>query len=218
MSLRHSDTAAEIEIGKFLDKYFYPKFNNEKNKVIRVFDRSLQLKGIDVIFEKTNGNRYFLDEKAQVHYINKKLPTFAFEIDSIQRGNITPGWFLNQDYVTTHYVLIWITSNPEYDENTVLTADDIKSLEILIVDRKTLINKLLSYMSLEDINKKSKDIRTRQFAGKGEKIASIGNWYYTKHLQEKPINIVLYKNFLIDICERHYTVDKNELKTLKGKK
>lgn len=218
MSLRRSDTAAEIEIGKFLDRYFYPRFNNGENKVIRIFDRALQLKGIDVIFEKTSGNKYFLDEKAQVHYINKNLPTFAFEIDSIQRGNLTPGWFLNQHYETTHYVLIWINANKEYDEKKVLTCDSIEFLDVMIVDRKKLITNLNSIISIQNIQNISHFLRSNNVFGKGEKIASIGHWYYTEYLEEKPINIVLYKCFLIDICERHYIVDKNELKTLKGRK
>lgn len=218
MSLRYSDTLAEVEIGKFLDKYFYSELTNNDCSFNRVHDKSLQLKGIDVICEQKNGRIFYLDEKAQVHYINKNLPTFAFEVDSIQRGHLTQGWFLNPRYETTHYVLTWITATKDYDKTNILTFDNIQSLKVITVSRGKLLKHLNSIISLENIKKKSCYLRENNCFGKGEKIGSIGHWYYTNHLDERPINIVLYKHFLIDICNGHYTIDKDSFKALKIKR
>ena len=56
------DLKKEIEIGKFLDKYFYPKLNSiYKNCEIidtkRILDLDKQHRGIDLTIEYENGKR-----------------------------------------------------------------------------------------------------------------------------------------------------------------
>ena len=76
-SKRSSDSAAEGVVARFLDLYFYPNIRSDWK---REEEREAQLLGVDVTLETDSGS-IALDEKAAVHYENKELPTFAFEIN-----------------------------------------------------------------------------------------------------------------------------------------
>ena len=112
MSRREQDTNAEREVSKFLDKYFY---NEHVDNFIRFDDINHQFRGIDVKFSINELKDTIVDEKAQIDYVNKHLPTFAFEIDFIDAGNnYRKGWFLDDSKQTQFYLLIWITSKKPY--------------------------------------------------------------------------------------------------------
>lgn len=49
-------------------------------------DEQGQRSGTDVEFTGADGRVYYVDEKAQLHYLNQNLPTFAFELLSFQKG------------------------------------------------------------------------------------------------------------------------------------
>ena len=80
-SLFAADLTAEKEVSKFLDKYFY------RTVMVKDFHRYTskdeQLKGKDVKFTFAKFKEIIVDEKSQGHYVNKDLPTFAFEIQYI---------------------------------------------------------------------------------------------------------------------------------------
>lgn len=110
-SFRNQDMRAEQRLGEFMDAYFYSKLKSKNGapiSFIRMSDRDSQLKGIDVCIE-TDGRKMLIDEKASVYYSNAMIPTFAFELDSIQRGHTEPvqGWFINDELMTEYYMLIW---------------------------------------------------------------------------------------------------------------
>lgn len=74
------DKRKEELFAKWLDKYYYSTKIPPSKKITRIYDEKLQKVGIDVIVESGRGNIFYIDEKATLHYINKNIPTFAFEI------------------------------------------------------------------------------------------------------------------------------------------
>jgi hypothetical protein len=67
----------EKEIAHFLDEFFYPKIASFTK---RYSSKEDQLIGKDILIETTKTGRVIVDEKAATHYINKDIPTFAFEL------------------------------------------------------------------------------------------------------------------------------------------
>lgn len=86
-SRRNQDMTSESELGKFLDKYLYKELlkSGAFKSITRETEKEVQLNGVDVTCVATNGAVYRIDEKAQLYYINKNLPTFAFEVDFFTR-------------------------------------------------------------------------------------------------------------------------------------
>ena len=78
-SRKRTDMAAEAELAAFLDLYLYQPLLQEGHfiSIKRQQDRNQQLLGIDVEAE-TKNRKYRIDEKAQLYYINKDLPTFQY--------------------------------------------------------------------------------------------------------------------------------------------
>ena len=76
MSHRKRDSHVEKQVSDFLDCYFCPKIVKNFS---RYHDKTNQLNGIDV-FSIDNHKKLIVDEKAASHYINKDIPTFAFEL------------------------------------------------------------------------------------------------------------------------------------------
>lgn len=87
-SLRKSDSIAEQALGAFLDEHFYETLHKRDAgfEYERVHDRKRQLKGMDVIVNY-HGNRIVIDEKSALHWINRNLRTFSFELSSLQSGH-----------------------------------------------------------------------------------------------------------------------------------
>ena len=93
-SRRTEDMSAEGQLGIFLDRYLYSRLE-EAGRIRsfrRVRDRSGQLRGTDVILTAPEGGALRLDEKAQLYYLNRDLPTFAFELSFLLQGKEVPGW------------------------------------------------------------------------------------------------------------------------------
>jgi len=199
MSLRIQDSKAEFEVSKFLDKYFYPKFYPNRE---RVSDKVNQLNGIDVIIDIPEIGKVAVDEKAAVHYVNKGIPTFAFEVDfRLNTGELVEGWFLSKSKTTQYYLLIWVWA----DKDKGFDYDDISKLEVILIDRFKVQKALLNYgMSENTINEISKTLRERNIAGVHHKDFSKPFYFYlTSHLSENPLNIILKKDFLIQNSIHH---------------
>ena len=90
-------------MARFLDLYFYPNIRSDWK---REEEREAQLLDVDVTLETDIGS-IAVDEKAAVHYVNKDLPAFAFEINYYKKGDLVGGWFWIPK-VTEWYLLIWI--------------------------------------------------------------------------------------------------------------
>lgn len=202
MSLRNSDTKSEIAVAKFLDTHFYPKytFNNE-----RVSDFETQMKGVDVVFDIGDLKAIRVDEKAAVHYVNKDLRTFAFEINFFRTSNIlTEGWFYDKSKVTEYYLLCWIWAKKEKYFN----ADDITKLDIILISRTKIISMLSEFgVNYETAKTTAENLRKNGISGPHEKVSNKPFYYfYTDKLSEKPINIVIQKFKLIELSTCYKTI------------
>lgn len=86
-SKRKEDMKAEQELGRFLDDYFYNRLKEEHPTVCyeRQYTKQTQMDGIDVVVQTDETPIMYIDEKVSIYYRNTMLPTFAFEINSIQK-------------------------------------------------------------------------------------------------------------------------------------
>jgi hypothetical protein len=191
MSLRVSDSLAEKQISIFLDKYFYPKYYPRYQ---RVTELDLQLKGIDTILD-ISGTSLLCDEKAAIHYVNRGLPTFAFEIDfRLPNGNLVDGWFISGDKKTQLYLLSWVWASKDKG----FTAEDIIKLEIIVISRQQLVEELFKLdITEKTLKSKSQEIRSSNMTGAIEKNENPFYFYLTTRLNENPLNLIIKKNFLI---------------------
>jgi len=95
--------------------------------------------GIDVQFDYTNICNMLVDEKAAVHYVNKDLPTFAFEINFLlSSGQLVDGWFYDKDKSTQYYLLAWLWAK----NDTGFKAEEITNADLVIINRKRITDML----------------------------------------------------------------------------
>lgn len=195
MSLKSSfksDLQKEKFLGVLLDSYYNKYLKNYNFK--RVNDLKSQLKGIDLIFtSKENGQRFFVDEKAQLDYINEDLPTFAFELSYFKNEQPKKGWLFDADKVTDFYALI-----------TGIYADEpqqFTSCKITFVNRAKLI-RFLNDLGLTETFLLKTMQTTSDFHGK-KKIQGLnqkneGYLFFSRfNKAEKPVNLILKLDFLI---------------------
>ena len=207
-SRRSADMAAEAELASFLDEYLYAPLLAEGHfeSISRVHDKEHQLKGVDVVVTtgKTTGN---IDEKAQIYYVNKNLPTFAFELQFLKYGEVIEGWFLNDGLSTDYYLLIWpqATTDSIYE----LTKETFTRLDALMISKKKLRSRLEELgLSKAVLMQKAAELRRNRVYGKtatGHK----GIYYYlsdSRKYVEAPINIVVSKAILQELATAHYEV------------
>lgn len=208
ISRRKSDMGAESEMAKFMDKYFYAPLLAEGafSSIQRITNPDMQKSGIDVI-ATYKGKEFFLDEKAQLYYINKDLPTFAFELEYLMDGKPRTGWLLNEQLRTTHYLLLWPFATVEKAQQ--LTADRITEVSGLLITKK----KLLQYLDSHGLNqlalrKMVVDVRKSRQYGKID-IHKSGVYLFAsdpKDYSEAPINIVVRREELNKIAEARYLI------------
>lgn len=197
MSKFEKDLDQEGILSQYLDKIYKKIGINFK----RESNINEQHKGVDLII--TQGAKdSIVDEKAQLHYLNKDLPTFAFELNYLKGNTLNKGWLFDSNKKTEYYFLITgIYLKEGIYELT--THHDIDSVKITKVDRA----KLIEYLKSIGLDKKrldgyADDIRRDKLYGKNEikeldKITQ-GNVYFTMGLDEKPINLVLKLKYLVE--------------------
>jgi hypothetical protein len=194
-TLRQSDSAAEIEIGKFLDKFFYV---DHVTNFSRYNDINQQMSGVDVKFDYRNQTNMLVDEKAAAHYVNKDIPTFAFEINFLlNSGQLVDGWFYDGNKLTQYYLLGWIWAKKDKG----FTMDDITKLDIMIINRLSIIEYLSQNgLTRENANRISNEIRKKGDFGAYEKSSDKSYYFfYSPQLSEKPVNIIIKKNALLNL-------------------
>lgn len=192
-----SDLNQETILSKYLDGVYHgKKFDFE-----RIADLNKQHLGIDLIMV-IESNQYLIDEKAQLHYINKDLPTFTFELSYLKRGQLKEGWLFDDKKQTQYYFLITgiFLKN---GKNKLATPDDIAKVKITSVNRHKLIKHLASInLNKEKLFQYDADLRAQKSYGKNHiselNSNSEGLIYFTKHLNEKPLNLQLRLNYLIE--------------------
>jgi hypothetical protein len=191
MSLFEKDLAKEIILGGFLSEHYH----KENLQTTRVHDKKLQLKGVDIILEK-DGLQYKIDEKAQLHYINKDLPTFALEINYLKNDILKNGWLFDNNKVTEIYAFIF--SIHLIEAKTVITKqEDIKSCEVIFVNRLTLLQALAkNELDFNTCNYHSHLLRSNKEDLKKITFSNEFNFQISSHLSEKPVNLIVKKSFL----------------------
>lgn len=221
MSRRLQDMKAEQELSIYLDKYFYPKIsvNGSIKSIDRITDINLQMKGVDVqisFYQSTN--ILYLDEKAQLYYINNNLPTFAFEIDFLNRSKqLTQGWLYNPNYITDYYLLIYpnaVTSNISE-----ITHNDFTNTELLFISRNAILDYLHNNgLDMNNIIQISNDIRLNNKYGK-TLIPNVNDFWFilsdSKFYSETPLNIVIRRKVLNELALHIYSVNQNIFNILK---
>lgn len=218
MSRRTQDMHAEQELAKFLDENLYP-FLEESYKDLhweRNHDINAQLRGIDGYLH-VGLDTSIVDEKATLYYINRNLPTFAFEIDSYQKGHLTPGWLFNENYETDYYLLIY-----PYSKNSDLVTikwTDYTKATCLLIRRKKIINFLRKKgFTQQRIEQDATFYRSKGVSGKII-IHGIDDFYYyislSNQYSETPFNVIIYRHILEELSVHVYDVTPHGVKTVK---
>lgn len=186
-SLRRKDSSDEKVLQPFLDAVYA----NMGLDFCREERKEEQLAGIDVII-RFRDKEYFIDEKAATHYVNKGLNTFAFELNFLHNGMTIPGWLFDENKLTTHYFLV------SEIESSSAHVEDLTVFRLVSVNRE----KLLAFLRekqwgkkflTERVNKVMED-RARYVLSPSNPEARV---IKTRHLQEKPLNLVIVLDDLI---------------------
>ncbi|MDA7803900.1 hypothetical protein N8987_04925 [Crocinitomix sp.] len=193
------DLNKERILGEYLDGIYARIFNKTKFLVSRITERNEQLKGIDLRIEKLDDSSiFYVDEKAQLDYINFNLPTFAFETSYLKYGSYREGWLYDESKLTQYYFLV---TQIHATIGTDITQG-IRKLKIHSVDR-TKLQTLLGQRGLDKavLEKYDSEIRESNVDGK-IKIKELDNvsegafHFSRKNKSESPINLVLKLSFL----------------------
>ncbi|TMM59046.1 hypothetical protein FEE95_06325 [Maribacter algarum] len=194
MSLFIGDLAKEKLLASFLDA----KYIELQLKFERIHELKLKKKGVDLVY-KHKGKRFYIDEKAQLYYPNVILPTFTFELSYLKKGIEKEGWLLDENKITTHYFLVIgiYTVHPTDFEQGFTNA------KIISVNR----NKLLAFLdsiglSLPKLKTYNQELRNQRECPQKVAINELfiktqGCLFYSKQLEEEPINLQLRIEFLI---------------------
>ena len=191
------DFAAEKVLAEYLDAFYQKK----QYPIRRVFDYEAQMQGVDLVYEKED-TTYLIDEKAQIHYLNRDLPTFTFELSYFNKDKeLKQGWLFDKSKKTDLYFLV-TGIMLKHNKAKLTTPQDIDHLKLTVVDRLLLINFLgglgLNKNVLFEMDKslrkakKYGKVAIDQLDPKKE-----GLIYFTEHLQEKPMNLQLRLSFLL---------------------
>jgi len=186
-----ADLSKEKKLTPLLDSYYQKHLKQYCFE--RISDLKKQLQGIDLILkDKNSGKPFFVDEKAQLDYVNESLPTFAFELMYLKNNVQKQGWLFDASKKTQFYALV---TSIYSDEDDVFT-----SCNITFVNREKLIQHLeevgLSQKRLERIISENHSIHgklnLKQLNPKSEGYL----FFSTKNKAEKPINLILKLDYL----------------------
>lgn len=183
-----SDLQKEKKLTLLLDSYYQSKL--KQYSFVRVSDLKQQYEGVDLLFKhKEKDASFYIDEKAQLDYINEDLPTFAFELSYQKNGKEKKGWLFDEKKKTDFYSLITAIYSDEPNSYT--------SCKITLVNRV----KLLAFLNKRGLDKNIVVAKPKQH-GKhvinGLREKDEGYLYFSKtNKAEQPINLILRLDFLI---------------------
>ena len=193
-----SDIREEAKLGAYLDT-LYPTIKALNNKFIfsRKSDLENQFLGTDLILtDKKTGRLISVDEKAQLHYKNKSLNTFTFEISYLKYGAWKKGWFYDDLKVTETYFLITsiIVDTRGLFQNCRLITINRAYLQGFLEENGLTEEKILEYEKLFRSD-------TKKYNG-NQVISEIDSSFATFHcsfsnLREKPINLKIKLDALL---------------------
>jgi hypothetical protein len=198
MSNFHHDLNQEEILAAFLDKHYTQSIGITR----RSNSIEEQFAGIDFYFKVSKEVEYRCDEKAQLSYLNKDLPTFALELDYLKDGKINTGWLFDAKKLTDIYAFVFSIKT----ENAASHLDSVSQLtscEVVFVNRIRLLNELSKYELTDSIcREKSYEMREDPSILKHYHYSGF-NFQLSAHLAEQPINLVVRKDFLVSIGKRY---------------
>lgn len=201
MNEKYSDRKQDMKDEQYISTITSQIYQDDGWLVSKSQTKQEQLAGIDFILERGN-EQIILDEKAAITRLDGGLTTFAFELWSENNYNHI-GWFCNRKLMTTHYGLIY-----PYSETRDIHFLD--SIEIYIVSKKQLqgyVYRELNYNGITFANLKEQMSRI-PIASNGKHYVKLNNTmklvYSENIIPEKPINIVINKDFLRRISDYKY--------------
>lgn len=159
------------------------------------------ISGIDVILNRYN-KEYLVDEKAAIKYLTRDLNTFSFELYKAGYHN-SIGWFVDKNKLTTHYNIIY----PKSFTNDIYNLD---SIEAFLLNAKELQEAVFPEIQKHKIHFDNiEEFMLNQASYKGRRYFVINQYMklvYSECIRpEKPINIVINKQYLRDIaCDIFY--------------
>lgn len=223
-SYRNIDMKAEEELASFLDNNFYSKLHDKNGNSVkfdRKKDKECQLQGIDVEL-MADGKKFIIDEKASFYYSNAMIPTFAFEIDSIQKGHEEPveGWFVNDRLKTEYYLLIWPNIKCELQDGQWVRKNlkgiklsDFTIVEAMLIEKQKLLIEVERHgcnkSYLVEYAKRLRLLMNNKNESKSENIDDDIKIVYSGKIAEKPINAVIQKKLLKSIASATYLISED---------
>ena len=213
-----SDKRGEEALASFLDTYLYSRM--VEDKIIldfkRTEDKQTQLSGVDLIL--TTGTRDVkVDEKSTLQYINKDIPTFAMEI--YYRGNT--GWFLKDGLQTDAYLLVW--PRAATTDLGAIAAEDFTLCDCMLIYKQVLRKYVNKFLSDEELLSAARALDRGEPDWKpGYKdrcyVPSNPELYLTisGQLYERPVNLVIKKSILKQLCRFEVLVEKDRIRFLEN--
>lgn len=187
-----SDLIKEQSLAFLLDSYYQEYLKAYDFE--RIANLKEQMRGIDLVFtHKSSGERFCIDEKAQLDYINEELPTFAFELKYFKKGMPKKGWLFDKSKKTHFYSLITAiyADEPEKFTSCKITFVNREKL-IQLLESQNISEKLLESQISEHHETQAK-VEMNQLDHRKE-----GYLYFSsKNKAEKPVNLILKLDFLI---------------------
>ena len=201
---RKVDHQQERIVDKFLHKFFYSKLFKS---VETVTDFSRQVAGVDVI-----ADGMYIDNKAQSSpkYVNNPTNTFILELSFLNKyDEESVGWFLSDTSQTTHYLFVWV-NNALVDYNRRILPDGIREVEVLLVDKQKLRDKISKYYSDDRLLTIANEMRETESTWMPCKIP-LCKFSHSPTYREKPTNIVAKKDFFIECSTMHCIVSTDNI-------
>lgn len=204
MSTFDRDLLKEQILSKFLDK----AYAIEGLKTERIIDLILQKRGVDIILKKDNTS-ITTDEKAQLSYLNSSLPTFALEINYYRNNALLPGWLFDNNKTNIAYAFIF-SINLKQGKVRLTHESDISSCEIVWVYSERLIDELKKMnFTKEFCLNESVKLRSNPFIFKID-YPNGNRMMISRQLAEEPVNLIVRKQFLINIGFLHIKEARDE--------
>lgn len=151
------------------------------------------MQGIDLILkDKASEKQFFVDEKAQLDYVNESLPTFAFELFYQKNEIHKQGWLFDVAKKTHFYALVTSIYSDEKDVFTSCNITWINREKLILRLHELGLNKNgLKQICLHHTEKNGKLI-VKQLDPRTE-----GYLFFSiTNKAEKPVNLILKLDFL----------------------
>ena len=197
-------------------------------------NRDLQFKGVDYVFKVENGQKVYVDEKSQLHYLNNNINTYCLEVGMYNKmGEHIKGWFIDDKNITELYLLVY--PNAEGKTYKDVKKEDFDSVEYLLVPKKAIKEYLEAKGLTEERLCEEEDYlraiamydnlprARKEVNGVRMTVSLIGR--NGEPMAEQPCNIVLPKSVYEELAilqlktskGTHYTVDDTKLREYFGK-